>query len=168
MPQADQPAGQPLLDPLMRARISDLMVDYAHAIDDENIEAWPGFFTQDALYQITTRENHQAGMPIGIMLCQGIGMIEDRVLALRKANVFEPHHYNHILSRSRIDQLGEGLYDARTNFQITRIMQNGDTTAFATGTYLDRIVEIDGALKLRERRAILDSRRVDVLLVWPL
>jgi 3-phenylpropionate/cinnamic acid dioxygenase small subunit len=39
---------------------------------------------------------------------------------------------------------------------------------FATGRYLDRIVRDGEALRFRSRRVVLDSRRVDILLVLPL
>ena len=39
---------------------------------------------------------------------------------------------------------------------------------FACGKYIDRIVEDRGDLKFRERSIILESRRIDTLLVIPL
>jgi anthranilate 1,2-dioxygenase small subunit len=51
---------------------------------------------------------------------------------------------------------------------VYRIAQDGDTVTFATGRYLDRVVEDDRALRFRLRRVVLDSRRVDILLVLPL
>jgi anthranilate 1,2-dioxygenase small subunit len=47
-------------------------------------------------------------------------------------------------------------------------MQDGRSDLFATGRYLDRIVEEEGALRFAERVVLLDSRRVDILLVLPL
>ena len=61
----------------MREAIEDLLADYAEAIDDGALERWPQLFTEDGEYHIITRENHEAGLPIGIMYCGSRGMMED-------------------------------------------------------------------------------------------
>ena len=156
------------LEPALRARVEDFLTDYAHRLDDGRIDDWTGFFTQDTLYQITTRENFEAGYPIGILLCKGKGMMEDRVLALKTANVFEPHTHCHILGRPMLEALPGGEIGARSNFSVYRTMESGATELFAIGKYLDRIVLEAGEPRFKERRVILDSRCVDVLLVFPL
>lgn len=156
------------IDPAMWFRVETFLADYVHRLDDGKIDDWTGFFTEDATYQITTRENFEAGYPIGIMLCKGRGMMEDRVLALKTANVFEPHTYCHIVGRPELREESSGNLSARSNFIVYRTMEDGEAKLFATGKYLDRIVMEAGAPKFRERRVILDSRRIDVLLVFPL
>ena len=149
-------------------RVESFLADYAYRLDDGKIDEWTGFFTEDATYQITTRENFEAGYPIGIMLCKGRGMMEDRVLALKTANVFEPHTYCHIVGRPELREESPGTLSGRSNFIVYRTMEDGEARLFATGKYLDRIVMEAGAPKFKERRVILDSRRIDVLLVFPL
>jgi 3-phenylpropionate/cinnamic acid dioxygenase small subunit len=151
-----------------RARIEDFLCDYVHMIDDDRLEEWPEYFTPDGIYQITTQENYQAGLPIGILSCEGQGMMSDRVWAAREANIYEPHRYCHLLGRPRIDPEGSGGYRVRANFTVVRTMQNGDAGIFVSGKYLDLIVFEDDAPKLKERRVILDSRRVDILIVYPI
>ena len=136
-------------------------------IDDGMLERWPGFFTEDGEYQIITRESFDAGLPIGILYCDSRGMMEDRVRALRTANIYEPHSYRHLLGRPRFDADGDN-YAVRSNFCVFRIAQDGDTVTFAAGRYLDRIVRDQSALRFSSRRVVLDSRRVDILLVLPL
>jgi anthranilate 1,2-dioxygenase small subunit len=152
---------------VVREAIEDLLADYAEAIDDGALERWPGFFTEDGEYQIITRESHDAGLPIGILYCSSRGMMEDRVRALRTANIYEPHAYRHLLGRPRVEQQGDD-FAVRSNFSVFRIAQDGDTVTFATGRYLDRIGRDGSALRFRSRRVVLDSRRVDILLVMPL
>ena len=156
------------LDADLRVRLSDFLVDYAHTIDDDRLEEWPGFFTDDALYHITTRESEAAGLPIGIMHCRGRGMLEDRIRALRTANIFEPHTYCHLLGATRLVDEGGGIIAARTNFTVTRTMQDGGSEVLAVGKYLDEIMVQGETLALRSRQVVLESRRVDVLLVIPL
>ncbi len=149
-------------------RIENFLADYVHRLDDGLIDDWSGFFTEDAVYQVTTRENFEAGYPIGIMLCNGRGMMEDRVLALKTANVFEPHTHCHIVSRPDLKLRPDGSIAVRSNFSVYRTMESGATELFAIGKYLDLIAFEAGEPKFKERRVILDSRCVDVLLVFPL
>ena len=157
-----------MIAPERRAAIDDFLADYAHGLDDDQAEAWPDFFTADGVYQILTKEEHDAGLPLGILLCEGQGMMRDRMRALREANIYEPHHYCHVVGRARLEEAGADACTARSNFAIYRIMQRGTTDLFATGRYLDRIVIEAGAPKFRERKVVLDSRAIDILLVMPL
>lgn len=151
-----------------RAEIADLLERYAQALDDDRAEEWSGFFTEDGIYQVTTRENVQAGRPIGIVLCEGRGMLDDRIKALRTANIFESHTHRHVLSRPLIEALPDGSFEARTSFAIYRIMYTGETAVFATGCYEDVITLEANRLCISKRRVVLDSRMVDTLMVYPL
>lgn len=154
--------------PALRARIEDFLAGLARAVDDDTLEDWPGFFTEDATYRIVPRDGHEAGEKVGILSCQGRGMMQDRVLALRTANIFEPHTYCHLLARPLLARGADGAIAARSNFTLYRTQQGGSTELFAAGKYLDRIVEQDGALRLAARDVVVESRRVDILIVLPI
>ncbi len=156
------------ITPELRGRIDDLFCDYAYCIDDDLVESWPDFFTDDALYEVTTKESDARGLPMAIMRAKGMGQLRDRITALRKANIFEPHHYNHVISRPRLSANGDGSVRARTSLVVYRTMHDGRQDRFVVASYDDEIVERDGALRFKKRRVILDSRQVDVLLVYPL
>lgn len=152
----------------LRQRLDDLQTDYAHAVDDDDLEAWPEFFRADSVYKIVTRENHLAGLPMGILYCNSQGMMRDRVMALRTANIFEPHTHSHLLSRSRYAAGDNGEVTGRTNFQVVRTMEHGQMDLFAVGKYLDRIDISGDAPRFKERLVVLESRQIDVLLCYPL
>ena len=57
---------------------------------------------------------------------------------------------------------------AETPFLVVRIMRDGRMDLFATGRYLDAVVEEAGALRFRERIVVCDSSRIDTLLAIPL
>ena len=111
------------IDP--NARIAQFLVDYVHDIDDGNLEAWPDYFTEDAIYQIIPPENFENDLPLGVLYCEGRGMMVDRIDALRTANIFEPHTHCHTLNSPRIRASGNVLYTARTNFTVIRTKQDG-------------------------------------------
>ena len=152
----------------MNTAIEDFIIAYAHDIDDVRLDGWPDYFTEDGTYTILTRENLAAGLPMGIMYCQGRGMMADRIKAMQTANIFEAHTYCHLLGRSQISAGSDGSYAARTNFNIIRTMQDGASEMFAVGKYLDGIEIQDGKPLFKERKVVLESRRVDILLVYPL
>jgi len=149
-------------------RIRALIYDYAHCIDDDRLEEWPRFFTEDCVYQVISRDDHAAGLPAGVMTCTSRGMLVDRILSLRKANIYEPHVYRHLISAIRLHGEEDGIWTVQTGYAVIRTMQEGDSSIFSTGKYLDRI-DLDGDQALfRERRVIFDSRRVDTLMVIPI
>ncbi len=148
--------------------IEELITAYAHDIDDGLLDGWPEYFTEDGTYTVLTRENLADGLPMGIMYCQGRGMMADRIKAMQTANIFEAHTYCHLLGRSQINAESDGGYSARTNFNIIRTMQDGASEMFAVGKYLDMIEIQDGKPLFKERKVVLESRRVDILLVYPL
>ncbi len=154
-------------DLALRLRIDALFADYVHCIDDDALEQWPEFFTQDGIYRITTRENLTLGMPVSLVYCQGRGMMADRISALRTANIYEPHTYNHSISALKILSSAADGVRTQTNFAVFRTMADGAMSLFNCGRYMDRIVEENGALKFAERLVVLESRRIDTLLVIP-
>ena len=155
-------------DMALPARIQVLLTDYVHCIDDDRLEAWPDFFTDDGCYRVITRENHDLDLPVSLIYCDGRGMLEDRISAMRTANIFEPHTYCHIIgAASLMGSSGTG-HLVRSNFTVTRTMSDGEMSVFACGRYLDRVVEATGALEFAERTVVLDSRRINTLLVIPL
>lgn len=88
-------------------------------------------------------------------------------MPLRTANIYEPHRYRHLLGRPAIAE-SDGLMQVRTGFAVYRIAQDGETMLFATGDYRDEIVKMGEELLFRRRDVVLDSSRIDVLLVLPL
>ena len=154
--------------PELRARIEDFLSEIALALDDGASETWPGFFTGDGFYQIIPREGFEAGHQAGIMTCAGQGMMRDRMAALRDANIYEPHTYCHLLARPVLRAEADGTIAARSNFALYRTLQGRATELFAAGNYRDRIVEENGELRLKSRRVVLESRRVDILIVLPI
>jgi anthranilate 1,2-dioxygenase small subunit len=156
------------IEPGMRERIEEFLNDYCHRLDDGKVDDWTSFFAEDANYQITTRENVENGYPLGIMYCEGRGMMEDRIKALKTANIFESHAYCHILGRPQLWNEGPELYGARSNFTIYRTMYNGEAEVFATGKYLDLVFCGSAGPVFKKRMAIVDSRRIDTLLVLPI
>ena len=149
-------------------RLWQLNADYARALDDDRLEDWPGFFAEDCLYKITSTDNHRKGMEAGLIYADSRGMLQDSVAALREANIYERQSYRHIVGMPGITGELDGAVRAETPFLVVRIMRDGKMDLFATGRYLDALVDEPNGLRLRERIVVCDSSRVDTLLAIPL
>jgi 3-phenylpropionate/cinnamic acid dioxygenase small subunit len=148
-------------------RIAALNAAYAAAIDDDRLEDWPGFFAPDCVYIITSADNLRDGNEAGIVYADSRDMLADRVLALRRANIFERHTYRHLIGMPVVRAETPGI-EAETPFAVIRTMRDGRMDVFAAGRYRDSIIDRAGALQLRERIVICDSSHFDTLLAIPL
>ena len=141
---------------------------YANAIDSDALEQWPAFFAEKCMYRITNVENEKEGLPAGIVYADSRAMLEDRIAALREANIYERHRLRHLLGMPFVESADGGGAVARTPFMVARIMHTGQTELFATGEYRDRFVLQDKRLLLAERVVVCDSTVTDTLLALPL
>lgn len=141
---------------------------YANAIDSDALEQWPAFFTEACTYRVTNIENEKEGLPSGIIYADSRAMLEDRITALREANIYERHRYRHLLGIPLVESESNDGAVARTPFMVARIMATGETMVFATGQYQDRFVMEGGQLLLAERVAVCDSTVTDTLMALPL
>jgi 3-phenylpropionate/cinnamic acid dioxygenase small subunit len=153
----------------VQLQVQELLARYVQAIDNDLLESWPDFFTDQCRYLVTTAENVTQGLPLGMIYATSRAMLRDRVRSLREANVYEAQRYRHVIGPSLIDA-GEGNeVRARTNFIVVRTIHTGEMRVFACGHYDDRII-LTGPqdASFVEKVVILDSRQVDTLLAIPL
>jgi 3-phenylpropionate/cinnamic acid dioxygenase small subunit len=153
---------------MLAERVSQLNAEYARAIDDDRLESWPDLFTDPCLYKITSADNYRRGLPVGLVYADSRGMLKDRVTALREANIYERQAYRHLIGLPAIQAGADGVLHAETPFLVVRVMRDGSTDLFATGRYVDTMVDEGGTLRFRERLVVCDSSRVDTLLAIPL
>ncbi|HKU48081.1 MAG TPA: nuclear transport factor 2 family protein [Burkholderiales bacterium] len=150
----------------LRADVEALHARYAHALDNDELEKWPNFFTPGGRYRVTTAENESRGLPLPVIYCEGEAMLRDRVASLRHANIYEPQRYRHLFSAVLVENETPASVKSIASFLVVRIMENGETMLFASGRYVDRISIPE--MRYEERVVICDSRRFDTLLAIPL
>jgi 3-phenylpropionate/cinnamic acid dioxygenase small subunit len=157
------------LTPSLSARLTveAFLHDYMLTIDSDRLEDWHTFFEEDGTYNVTTRENMELGLPLNLMSCEGHGMFKDRIVALRTANIFEPHVYCHIPGALRVTSINGDLVESESSFTIVRTTNGGDMDVFICGRSHDTVRLGKDGPKLKNRTVILDSRQIDTLLVIP-
>ena len=89
-------------DLALRLEIEELYTEYAHVLDDGELEQWPDFFIEDCLYQIVSRENRERALPLALMRCESKAMLTDRVVTIRQTQMFAPRALRHLVSSLRI------------------------------------------------------------------
>ena len=152
----------------VREAIARLQMEYVHAIDNDEIERWPRFFTERCLYRIISRRDYDEGRPIGAWYCDSRAMLEDRVSSLRGVNVYEPHCYRHVIGPTGITGCRDGLWLTQTSYLVVRTMHDGEMTLFSAGRYVDAIEVAGGSARFASRNVVTDSWRYDTLIVIPL
>jgi anthranilate 1,2-dioxygenase small subunit len=151
--------------------LTALNAEYARAIDSGDLEAWPRFFVQSARYAIIPRENAALGLPVALMLCIGTPMMCDRVAAIRRANIFAPHVYRHIVGMSVVLEDSPTVVRTSTNFAVFQTLLDpidyGKTITYAVGEYQD-VIEVAETFRFRERVVITDTAKIPTLLATPI
>jgi len=163
MPRAAPPHWREL-----RLEIEEFNEAYAATLDAGRVDEWPSFFTEDAIYRITGRENADAGLPVGLVYCEGIGMLRDRALAIAKTTMFAPRYLLHLLGNARVlEESGDGSIAAQANYALYETLVDEKTILQQVGRYRDRFLRREGRLLLKERHCIYDSLIIDTALVYP-
>ena len=152
----------------VRDAIARLQMEYAHVIDNDELERWPQLFVEKGFYQVISRADYDQGRPIGVWFCDNRGMLEDRVSSIREVNVYEPHVYRHVIGPTEILEAKDGVYRAQTSYIVVRTMHDGEMHLFSTGRYVDEIVMEGNTARFKKRVVVTDSWRYDTLIVIPL
>lgn len=148
--------------------LSELQARYVSALDNDRLEDWTGFFTEDCRYEIIPKENVDAGFPAPVIYCRNRKMLRDRVLSLRHANIFEGHTYRHTTSGLVVTS-NDGETIATTSSYVVIITgQTGESNVYQAGCYEDELVRVDGELRYRKKRVVFDTLRVQTLLATPI
>jgi 3-phenylpropionate/cinnamic acid dioxygenase small subunit len=152
----------------LRWEIEEFNTEYAAVLDAGRVADWPDFFTQDAIYRITGRENWDAKLPVGLIYCEGMGMLRDRALAIARTTMFAPRYLLHQISNTRVHSVdAAGTIAADANYALFETLVDERTALQQVGRYHDRFVREGGRLRLKERHCVYDSVIIDTALIYP-
>ena len=155
-------------NPVSTETIRDFIAASVACLDDDRLEDWVGFFAEQATYRIVSRENHVRGLPLSLLLCEGLDMIRDRVTSLRNANIYNIHWDCHILGRSLIERLSDSEYRAVTPYCVYQTSQEGVSFLFSVGHYHDRLSIQGQQPALLERLVVSDTGAIKSNLSTPI
>lgn len=149
--------------------VENLLYEWARAIDEDRVEAIAELLLPDGRYTVQSRFNHDRGLPMAIIDARSAAQLRDRIKSMRVANIYEPHHYRHILSGVQIVGEADGVLQVRSNYLVVRTMSlDGDMAIFSTGQCQDEVVITPDGPRFKRRLFLYDSRIIETLLVIPL
>jgi anthranilate 1,2-dioxygenase small subunit len=152
----------------LRFAVEEFNAEYCAVLDSGEIEQWPEYFTDDAVYRITARENADAGMLVGLVYAEGKGMLQDRAVSISRTQMFAPRYNLHVTGNVRVlAQKDDGEFSAQSSFILLQTLVDGPTTLHLAGRYFDRFVRQGNRLLLRERQAVYDTTMIATDLVYP-
>ena len=146
--------------------IENLIFEWARAIDENRVEAIADLLLEDGRYTVKSRFNHDRDLPMAIIDSRSAAQLRDRIKSMRIANIYEPHHYRHILSGVQIVGEQAGVLQVRSNYLVVRTMAlDGDMKIISTGQCQDEVILTPSGPKFKQRLFLYDSRIIETLLV---
>jgi 3-phenylpropionate/cinnamic acid dioxygenase small subunit len=151
----------------LRLEIEEFHADYCWTLDCGDVERWPEYFTDDAVYRITARENADAGLPVGLVYADSKAMIRDRAFAIKHTQMYAPRSLQHFVTNVRVLEVKGSTIKAQSNYLLLQTLVDGPTTIQQAGRYYDTFSRVDGRLLLKERQCIYDTVLIANDLVLP-
>jgi 3-phenylpropionate/cinnamic acid dioxygenase small subunit len=152
----------------LRFAVEEFHAEYCAVLDSGEVEKWPEFFTEDAIYRLTAKENADSGFPVGLVYAEGKGMMHDRAAAIARTQMFAPRYNLHVVGNVRVlQQMSATEFTAQSNFILLQTLVDGPTTLHLAGRYFDRFVITEKGLLLKERQAIYDTTMLATDVVYP-
>jgi salicylate 5-hydroxylase small subunit len=147
--------------------ITALQQHYGQILDSNDLTAWPDLFTEDGVYQLQSRENFDAGLPLCVMHLTSQGMLRDRVYAVSNTIYHEPYYQRHVCGAPSITRVDDHTVDAESSYVVIRTQRDSMPQILSVGRYIDRIVLQGDAWKLKERKAVFDNDLIANSIIKP-
>jgi 3-phenylpropionate/cinnamic acid dioxygenase small subunit len=150
-----------------RFAVLDLYDAYAAALDESRFDNWASCFTENAIYRLTSKENYDRGLPISIIYCEGMGMIEDRAFTTAETTIAQPRSLRHFVSGISVRNVVAGVYEVRANFLVLQTLLDRMTEIVMAGRYIDRVVAGERGLLFQTKICISDTLLYPTSVVSP-
>jgi salicylate 5-hydroxylase small subunit len=148
--------------------ITQLYADYAAAVDSGQWDLWPEFFTDDGVYRLVPRENHERGLPLATLAFTSKGMLRDRVYGIRETLFHDPYYQRHVVGLPVLRESAPGRWRCEANYAVFRTKLSEPSTVFNVGRTLDVIVRTPQGLKFAERVCVYDSELIPNSIIYPI
>ena len=148
--------------------IQQLYADYASAVDSGQWDLWPEFFTEQCVYKLQPRENHERGFPLCTLSLTSKGMLKDRVYGIRETLYHDPYYQRHVVGAPIVRQVEDGRIHSEANYAVFRTKYDKESTVFNVGRYIDTIVHTPEGFKFAERLCVYDSEMIPNSIIYPI
>jgi p-cumate 2,3-dioxygenase beta subunit len=143
---------------LLTLKVTELLVEEAHLLDEWQLEAWLALFTDDATYVVPGTGDPTADPKNALVLIdddrERLGWRVKRLLGGHAHREFPWSRTRRLVSNVRVDSTDGGELRATASFVVWRF-RHGHTDPFV-GRSEYRLVERDGRFAIAAKRAVLD------------
>lgn len=148
--------------------LSRLYADYALAVDSGQWDLWPEFFTEQCVYKLIPRENHERGFPLCTLSFTSKGMLKDRVYGIQETLYHDPYYQRHVVGAPVVRKVEDGRIHAEANYAVFRTKLDKESTVFNVGRYIDTLVQTPEGLKFAERLCVYDTEMIPNAIIYPI
>jgi salicylate 5-hydroxylase small subunit len=148
--------------------ITQFYARYASVVDAADWDLWPELFTDDCVYRLQPRENHERGLPLATLAFTSRAMLLDRVYGIKETLFHDPYYQRHIISSPIVQQAATDRWECEANYALFRTKLSDTTTVFNVGRSFDTIVRVNRCLRLSRRECIYDSEMIPNALIYPI
>lgn len=148
--------------------LTQLYADYAHSVDTADWDRWCELFTDDCVYKLIPRENHERGLPLATLYFESKGMLKDRAYAIRETLFHDPYYQRHVIGVPRILGVHGDTLHCEANYAVFRTKLSQLTQVFNVGRYLDSVIRTAAGLKFASKLCIYDSEMIPNSIIYPI
>jgi p-cumate 2,3-dioxygenase subunit beta len=150
----------------LRSEVEDLLYHEAELLDSWQLDAWLKLLTDDAAYYVPPNDKPDASHHDTLFtIADDIVRLRERVIRLKDPNChaeYPPSRTRRFIANVRVKPNGSGEIDVNANFIVYRNRRGEPPRVFA-GYYRHKLRRVGGALKIAERRAVLDAEELGAL-----
>jgi p-cumate 2,3-dioxygenase beta subunit len=149
-----------------RAEVEDLLYREAELLDGWQLDAWLKLLTDDASYYVPPNDKPDADHRFTLFtIADDMMRLRERVIRLNDPNChaeYPPSRTRRLISNVRITGVEGDAISVTANFVVYRHRRNEPARVFV-GHYRHTLRRVSGALKIAERRAVLDAEELGAL-----
>ncbi|MDX3895584.1 aromatic-ring-hydroxylating dioxygenase subunit beta [Pusillimonas sp.] len=149
-------------------KAQDLYARHAQIISDGELEQWPELYTEECLYRIISRVNHERNLPLSLIFAESRGALKDRVSAIRNTMVYAPRYVTHLVSQVQITGERDGLLHTRSHFAVYYTQADGNARLQMVGRSFDQIDARCANWLFAHRSVVFDNELVPGSIVYPI
>lgn len=140
---------------------------YGETLDEGRLAEWADYFSEECLYQIIPRENHESGFELCTMQADSKGMIMDRVQGILRTQKFAPRYDRRFYSGTRVVGVEGELIKVRQNVLVVQTLLDQASKITLCGVAHDKLIREGQRLLFKQRIVVADNEFIENSLIYP-
>ena len=148
--------------------LAQLQAAYASRVDAADWAGWCELFTDDCVYRLVPRENHERGLPLATLSFESKGMLKDRVYGIRETLFHDPYYQRNVCGVPVVRKVESDRFECEANYAVFRTKLSELSSVFSVGRYVDVVVRTPDGLKFASRQVVYDSEMIPNSIIYPI